>query len=110
MILDLTTSYGYYGSISFPIRPPSPFADGLIWSQISTQRHDSEDTDGVVVWSPSTKQLSVHYNTNNSNNNNNNISPSPVSSSSSPTWKQTFDRILKRKKSKKGCFFVLIFN
>jgi len=94
MILDLTTSYGYYGSVSFPIRPPSPFADGLIWS------HENEDMNGT--WPSSTKYSSNHYNTNNSNNNNI-ISQSPVSSSTSNSWKQTFDRILKRKPSKKNC-------
>ncbi len=96
-ILDLTTSYGYYGSISFPIRPPSPFADGLIWSQISNQRNENEDINGI--WPSSTKHLPIHYNTNNSNNNI--IPQSPVSSRASSSWKQTFDRILKRKKSKK---------
>ena len=107
-ILDLTTSYGYYGSLSFPIRPPSPFADGLIWSQMTNQRHEDEDTNGIVMWSPSTKQLTVHYNTNN-NNNNNIISNSPTSSRTSGTWKRTLDRILKRTKLKKGFLFFLKF-
>jgi len=74
---------------------------------MSNQRHESEDTDGVILSSPSTKHSSAHYNTNNSNNNNI-ISPSPVSSRSSTTWKQTLDRILKRKKSKKG-FSIFLF-
>jgi hypothetical protein len=97
----LTTSYGYYGSLSFPIRPPSPFADGLIWPQMSNQQTEDEDTNGIVVWSPSTKQLTVHYNTNNSNNNNM-TPPSPTSSRTGSTWKRTLDRILKRTKIKKG--------
>jgi hypothetical protein len=100
IILDLTTSYGYYGSVSFPIRPPSPFADGLIWSQ-------NEDTNGI--WPSSTKYLSNHYNTNNSNNNNM-ISHSPVSSNASSSWKRTLERILKRKKSKKNCSIQLETN
>jgi hypothetical protein len=100
VFIDLTTSYGYYGSVSFPIRPPSPFADGLIWSQMSNQRNENDDT--------STKYLSNHYNTNNSNNNNI-ISQSPVASlrATSSTWKRTFDRILKRKKCKKNCSIQL---
>ncbi|UJR32213.1 hypothetical protein I4U23_019678 [Adineta vaga] len=107
-IIDLTTSYGYYGCLSFPIRPPSPFADGLVWSQMTDQRNEvereeegeeEEDTNGIVVWSPSTKQLSVHYNTN--NNNNNIPSPSPTSSGIGGTWKRTLDRILKRTKLRK---------
>jgi len=103
----LTTSYGYYGSLSFPIRPPSPFADGLIWSQMTNQRTEDEDTNGIVMWSPSTKQLTVHYNTNNSNNNNS-MSHSPSSSRTSGTWKRTLDRILKRTKLKKGLLLILI--
>ena len=109
-LLDLTTSYGYYGCLSFPVRPPSPFADGLIWSEMTEPRNEcddgdedaEEDTGGVVVWSPSTKQLSIHYN---SNNNNNNVpSPSPTSTSSriGGTWKRTLDRILRRAKLRKG--------
>ncbi|CAF1069476.1 unnamed protein product [Rotaria sordida] len=102
-VIDLTTSHGYYGTISFPIRPPSPFADGLIWSDMSNQcKNEDEDTDGVVIWSPSTKQLTVHYNRNNNNNNNNNVIPySPTSSRTDSTWKRTLDRILKRTKAEK---------
>ncbi|CAF0738334.1 unnamed protein product [Rotaria sordida] len=103
-VIDLTTSHGYYGTISFPIRPPSPFADGLIWSDMSNQcKNEDEDTDGVVIWSPSTKQLTVHYNRNNNNNNNNNniIPYSPTSSRTDSTWKRTLDRILKRTKAEK---------
>lgn len=88
LILDLTTSYGYYGSISFPIRPPSPFADGLIWSHMFN--HD--DLNGI--YSSSIRQSSSQFNTNNNNNNNN------LSSQSSSSWKQTIERILKRKKPK----------
>ncbi|CAF0966762.1 unnamed protein product [Adineta steineri] len=94
-VIDLTTSYGYYGSLSFPIRPPSPFTDGLIWTEMANQCNKDEDPNGIVMWSPSTKQLTVHYNTN--NNNNNNISHSRITG----TWKRTLDRILKRTKSKK---------
>ena len=106
VVLDLTTSYGYYGSVSFPIRPPSPFADGLIWSQLTTtmtthQRPDNEENDRTIFWSSSTKHMSENYNTNNSNNNNL-MSQSPSSSRTSRSWKQTFDRILKRHKRKKG--------
>ncbi|CAF0984029.1 unnamed protein product [Adineta ricciae] len=108
-VIDLTTSYGYYGCLSFPVRPPSPFADGLVWSEMTEPRNEyddgdedaEEDTGGVVVWSPSTKQLSIHYN---SNNNNNNVpSPSPTSTSSrmGGTWKRTLDRILRRAKLRK---------
>ncbi|CAF0991746.1 unnamed protein product [Rotaria sordida] len=101
-VIDLTTSHGYYGTISFPIRPPSPFADGLIWSDMSNQcKNEDEDTDGVVIWSPSTKQLTVHYNRNNNNNNNNVIPYSPTSSRTDSTWKRTLDRILKRTKAEK---------
>ncbi|CAF1235328.1 unnamed protein product [Rotaria sp. Silwood1] len=102
-IIDLTTSYGYYGTVSFPIRPPSPFADGLIWSETSNQyNNEDENTDGIVIWSPSTKQLTVHYNKNNNNNNNNIISPSPISSRTDSTWKRTWNRILKRTKTEKA--------
>jgi hypothetical protein len=52
------------------------------------------------LWSPSTKHLSDHYNTNNSNNNNL-ISQSPTSSRASSSWKETLERILKPKKTKK---------
>lgn len=101
IFLDLTTSYGYYGSVSFPIRPPSPFADGLIWSQLIQQRSDNEENDRAIFWSSSTKQLSDNYNTNNSNNNNL-ISQSPTASRTSSSWKQTFGRILKRNRRKKS--------
>lgn len=104
--LDLTSSRGYYGTVSFPLRPPSPFADGLIWSQMSNQyTNDYEDNDGIVIWSPSTKQLTVHYSSYNNNSNNNNnyvISQSPVSSRADSTWRRTLDRIFKRNKTEKG--------
>ncbi|CAF3564022.1 unnamed protein product [Rotaria socialis] len=102
-IIDLTTSRGYYGTVSFPIRPPSSFTDGLMLSQMTNQcNNEYDDTDGIVIWSPSTKQLTVHYNSYNSNNNNNNrIGPSPVLSHTDSTWKRTLDRILKRTKSGK---------
>jgi hypothetical protein len=74
---------------------------------MTNQRTEDEDTHGIVMWSPSTKQLTVHYNTNNSNNNNS-MSHSPSSSRTSGTWKRTLDRILKRTKSKKGFCFILI--
>ena len=93
-MLDLTTSYGYYGSISFPVRPPSPFADGLIWSQISHQHPENDDTHGVTSYSSSSANyFPLDYNTNNNNNNNLN--------SQSHTWKHTLEKILKRKKPKK---------
>ncbi|CAF4904292.1 unnamed protein product, partial [Rotaria magnacalcarata] len=69
--------------------------------------NEYDDTDGIVIWSPSTKQLTVHYNSynsnnsNNNNNNNNRIDPSPVLSHADSTWKRTLDRILKRTKSGK---------
>ena len=76
-------------------------------SQMSNQcNNEYDDTDGIVIWSPSTKQLTVHYNSYNSNNNNNNnnrIGHSPVPSHTDSTWKRTLDRILKRTKSGKGC-------
>jgi hypothetical protein len=67
---------------------------------MTNQQNEDEDSNGVVIWSPSTKQLTVHYNTNNSNNNNL-IPPSPSPSRTSSTWKRTLDRILKRTKPKK---------
>lgn len=87
--------------MSFPIRPPSPFADGLIWSQMCHQRPDHEENDRMMFWSSSTKQLSENFNTNNSNSNNI-LSQSPASSRISTSWKQTFERILRRDKRKKG--------
>ncbi|CAM4806795.1 unnamed protein product [Rotaria magnacalcarata] len=113
-IIDLTTSRGYYGTVSFPIRPPSSFADGLMLSQMTNQyNNEYDDTDGIVIWSPSTKQLTVHYNSynsnnsNNNNNNNNRIDPSPVLSHADSTWKRTLDRILKRTKSGKEISHVI---
>jgi hypothetical protein len=37
---DLTASYGYYGSLYFPIRPPSPFADRPTRSQTLSLRYE----------------------------------------------------------------------
>lgn len=67
------------------------------------QRPDHIDNDRMMFWSSSTKQISENFNTNNSNNNHFLLSQSPTTSSrTNHSWKQTFERILKRNKRKKG--------
>lgn len=105
--LDLTTSYGYYGPLSFPLRPPSPFSDGLLWPQMSNTRADDDDeSNEMFIWSPSTKQLTVQYSTNTNNNNNNNSSSchsySPMLSETERPWKRIWNRLVKRTSVKKG--------
>ena len=95
-MLDLTTSVGYYGSLSFPLRPPSPFSDGVIWSEMSQQpRQEDDSLNEVFIWSPDTKQLTVHYNVN--NNNSTHIEPiPPVVSRASHNWKRVWNRLVHR--------------
>jgi hypothetical protein len=68
---------------------------------VSSQRPENEDTDRMIVWPPTTKHSSDHYNKNNSNNNNLS-SQSSTSSRGSSSWKETLERILKPRKSRKN--------
>lgn len=106
--VDLTNSYGYYGSLSFPLRPPSPFADGLRWSNPMSLANDQDNSNNeIYIWPAKTKHFSMHYNINTNNNNNNNYQydnlDDPIgihSSSTSP--KRFWNRLLKRSSPKKA--------
>lgn len=101
--LDLTTSCGYYGSLSFPLRPPSPFNDGLIWQDMPNPVADEQFDQEIFIWSPETQQLSIHYNTN--NNNNNEIQPiSPTIPRTNQSWKRVWHHLFKRNSSKRGSY------
>jgi hypothetical protein len=97
---DLTTFYGYRGSLNFPLRPPSPFADSHAGNGILSQHNEDTDTHGTVIWSSPVKPQSLSFKINNTDN--------PVlSSSSQPAsvtransiWRRTFRKLLKRTKS-----------
>jgi hypothetical protein len=85
--LDMTNSSGYYGGTSFPLRPPSPYTEGLIYTQT-----DNDNPSEMYIWSPSTNQLTVHYNTNNNNNNCNTTESS---------WKRVWERLAPRFRTKR---------
>ena len=65
---------------------------------MSNTRADEDESNEMFIWSPSTKQLTVHYNT---NNNNNNSTDSPLLSETDRSWKRIWDRFVKRTSAKK---------
>ncbi len=108
----MTTSYGYYGSFNYPIRPPSPFADSPIRSQILSQHNEDNESNGVVIWSVPTKQLKLNCKMNNNENtalsSSHSSSLSSSSSHGNSTWRRRLNKLLKRtklNKHKKGLFF-----
>lgn len=94
---DLTTSYGYYGSFYFPIRPPSPFADDSIPYPTLSLYNEDNNSHGMITWSSPTKPKTI------------NSKSEKTSSSGSITkaWRRALNKFLKRTKSnkhKKGSF------
>ncbi len=113
---DLTTFYGYRGSLDFPLRPPSPFADTHAENRILSQHNEDTDTHGTVIWSSPVKPQSLSFKINNTENPVLSSSSQPSSSASvtraNSIWRRTFRKLLKRTKSveRKKCsldFFIL---
>lgn len=101
--VDLTNSNGYYGSLSFPLRPPSPFADGLLWSDQMAYRNQDQS----MYTGPSGTRtfLSIHCNVNNNNNNHDDEEEDEdgeAHGSRSASPRRFWNRWLKRPMSKKS--------
>jgi len=96
---DLTTFYGYRGSLNFPLRPPSPFADSHAGNGILSQHNEDPDTHGTVIWSSPVKPQSLSFKINNTDNPVLSSSSQPSVTRANNIWRRTFRKLLKRTKS-----------
>ncbi|CAF3349998.1 unnamed protein product [Rotaria socialis] len=95
-VIDLTVPNCYYGSLNFPIRPPTPFADNSLWpARVSEENH----TNGMITWSSPTLQTNLDDKTNHNHNTRLSRHHSSSVSRSNSTWRRTITKFLKRTKS-----------